>query len=786
MRLRVISSSLLVLAALAALALPGGARAAALRAETILPPGQSGFLADPAGGGTDSPHVYDQVAPFVRFAFKPAPVGGAAAVTTERPRPGLTITRDAFGVPSVRGRTERDVFFGAGYAAAQDRLTELELFRRRGRGTLAEILGPDSVRDDVVARRDYYTAAELRRMIRRLPAGLQARFTAYTAGVNAHIARVRGDRRLLPVEFTALGIPLSDWTELDTARIGVLLARTIPSGDGNELDNLEALRELGPRRFAALVPLRVPGQVPTIPARDGRFPSQPGRTRADERRAFARSQRALRRLPIPGEDDATVARAAGVPTGTRPTRPAGVIDAALGNVGGSFMWAIRRPSDDHAFLVNGPQLGYQAPSTFLELDLRGPRTRVRGGTAPGIPVIGPGFNDHVAWGFTSGLSDEDDLFAERLVGGTDAERYRFRGRTRRMDCRTETFQARGAPARRVRLCRTVHGPVQARADGTAYARRYALWMRELETLDGLARLNDARSVQDVDRALRRVTWNENIIAADDRGNIGYWHPGLHPLRPLRFDERLPFPGTGEAEWRGLLPRSRTPHVINPRGRRWLDNWNNVPSAGWTSGDAPARERLNGPYHRITMQQALVARAAASPTYRSAGLGVLRRSASIATQRPAAGPLLRRLAAGATGPAATVLRTLVAWDGNYTRTDAAGTIEPGAATWEAFKAAAQRRLFDDDTPLVGEPGSDGFVESTLGETFALRTASRRQLRAAAADAAAALTERFGTPDPTRWRAPRPTIEAEQQGLVNPPPIPLQNRGSYEQIVELGRR
>jgi acyl-homoserine lactone acylase PvdQ len=311
-------------------------------------------------------------------------------------------------------------------------------------------------------------------------------------------------------------------------------------------------------------------------------------------------------------------------------------------------------------------------------------------------------------------------------------------------------------------------------------------MRELETLDGLARLNDARSVQDVDRALRRVTWNENILAADDRGNIGFWHPGLHPLRPLRFDERLPFPGTGEAEWRGLLPRSRTPHVINPRGRRWLDNWNNVPSVGWTSGDAPARERLNGPYHRITMQQALVARAARNPTYATAGVGVLRRSASIATQRPAAGPLLRRLAAGATGPAATVLRTLVAWDGNYTRTDGAGTIEPGAATWEAFKAAAQRRVFDDGTPLVGEPGSKGFVEATLGETVALRTASARELRAAAADAAAALAERFGTPDPTRWRAPRPLVEAIQQGLVDPPPIPLQNRGSYEQIVELGRR
>ena len=51
---------------------------------------------------------------------------------------------------------------------------------------------------------------------------------------------------------------------------------------------------------------------------------------------------------------------------------------------------------------------------------------------------------------------------------------------------------------------------------------------------GLSALNDATSVRAADRALLGVTWNENVIAVDDRGNIGYWHPGLHPLRPERL------------------------------------------------------------------------------------------------------------------------------------------------------------------------------------------------------------------------------------------------------------
>jgi acyl-homoserine lactone acylase PvdQ len=454
------------------------------------------------------------------------------------------------------------------------------------------------------------------------------------------------------------------------------------------------------------------------------------------------------------------------------------------------MWAIRRPSDRHTFFFNGPQLGYQAPNTFVELDLRAPGLRLHTGTAPGVPVNSNGYNAHMAWGVTSGLSDEDDLFAVRLAG---RERYRFRGRVRRMRCRTERFRYRDGDAMKSvkrRLCRTVQGPVQETAGRYAFARRYAIWDREIQTLEGLAELAAADGLREADRALRRVTWNENILAADDRGHIGYWHPGLHPLRDPDWDERLPLPGDGRAEWRGLLPRSRDPHVIDPPGRNWLVNWNNVPAKGWTSGDAPARERLNGPYHRVAMLQELVRRAAADPSsFTRATVDVVRDMSRIATQRPTAQGALERAAAGATGPAADVLNTLLAWDGDYTRTAPDGTVEPGVATWEAFKAAAQRVALGEPTPatrgLVGTPGDEGFVESTLGETYALRTLDADGLRRAAADAAAALSARFGSPAPAAWRDPRAMVSPEVQGLAVPPPIPLQNRGTFELAVELGR-
>ena len=116
----------------------------------------------------------------------------------------MTITRDAYGVPNIRAGNDPDLWFGVGYAIAQDRLVQLELFRRATRGRLAEVLGPTRLQSDVVARRDYYRPAELQRMLNALPAALRARFDAYADGVNAYLARLKANPALQPHEFGLL------------------------------------------------------------------------------------------------------------------------------------------------------------------------------------------------------------------------------------------------------------------------------------------------------------------------------------------------------------------------------------------------------------------------------------------------------------------------------------------------------------------------------------------------------------------------------------------------------
>ena|GEM_PF-3194714 len=812
-RRRGVAFAALSAAALLAALVPGPAAARILRATSILPPGESGYVSITGVlGGTGSPHLYDQQQPFIDFERKDAMLsqpGGAV----ETPAAGVTIARDAYGVPSITGATPQEMWWGAGYATAEDRLFELEAFRRATTGHLAEVLGAGYLPMDIAVRRDFYTPGELAQMFDSLPAAFQDRYTSYAAGINAYVDRVNGDPLLMPAEFPALGITPTHFSPEDLIAIGVYLARTTPNTDGADLQNMQAIQRSGPARFNRILPLRIRGQISTVPRANGLFPSVPGRTRAQERAALARSYRFVRRLPLPAANDL----GAEPVSGTMPPLPAADYRAAANDGaglvnplspihrGGSYMVAISDPRTRHAYFFNGPELGFSAPEELYELELHGPGIDVRGITAPGAPVIAIGHNAHVAFGLTSGLSQTNALYAERLVPG-NPEEYYYRGRILHMSCRDETFGYRSSPTSivnpgnptgvltsppqagsvTVRLCRTIHGPVQERVGDVAYARRYATWEREIGTLTALAGVDVASSVGQVNAAIAKATWNENLMAADDRGNIGYWHPGLLPIRPTGWDERLPYPGTGQAEWRGFLPVAERPHVIDPR-RHWLTNWNTLPSQDWTTGNDPASERVAGPWFRAAWLDVLASRLARHPSF--AGMDrLIYEAGTIAQQRPIATPELRRALRGARGGARVVLETILRWSGSYALEDAGGTVDPGVAAWQTFKDKLQALAL---APLGaagrliggGEPNDEHDFDVDLGQAYALRVEGPAAWREAAARAYDALSARFGSSDPARWRQPRTMFPESELGAEQPPPMPFFDRGTFEEVVEL---
>src|SRR5947208_9401001 len=197
--------------ALVALATPAtqSATAPGPKALTVLPPGNGStitldaYLKNQASGDCADlgPHECDQLELYKDWGFKNAGLSPdadhvAGAVSSEDPIAGVRIVHDSWGVSHVfaTGSDERTIEerlgYGIGFAHAEDRLFQMEVFRRAGEGRLAELLGTDYLEMDTVMRRDVETAAERAQQIKKmLSAGQQASLQRYADGINAVIQR---------------------------------------------------------------------------------------------------------------------------------------------------------------------------------------------------------------------------------------------------------------------------------------------------------------------------------------------------------------------------------------------------------------------------------------------------------------------------------------------------------------------------------------------------------------------------------------------------------------------
>src|SRR5271166_5974706 len=102
----------------------------------------------------------------------------------------VEILRDHAGIPHIYASTTQDLFFGLGFAMAQDRLWQMDRLRRRALGRQAEVLGSLYLASDIahltVGIDEIATneAAAMDGATRRL-------VEAFAAGINRRIADIR-------------------------------------------------------------------------------------------------------------------------------------------------------------------------------------------------------------------------------------------------------------------------------------------------------------------------------------------------------------------------------------------------------------------------------------------------------------------------------------------------------------------------------------------------------------------------------------------------------------------
>ena len=125
---------------------------------------------------------------------------------------------DEWGVPHIYAGTHYDAFFVQGFNAARDRLWQIDTWRRRGLGKLAEVLGPEYLEQDKATRLFLYRGDMYREW---LAYGSDAKKVAesFTAGINAYLDAIDEHPDLMPPEFELLDYRPSRWQASDVVRI---------------------------------------------------------------------------------------------------------------------------------------------------------------------------------------------------------------------------------------------------------------------------------------------------------------------------------------------------------------------------------------------------------------------------------------------------------------------------------------------------------------------------------------------------------------------------------------
>jgi penicillin amidase len=464
------------------------------------------------------------------YAETPLAIGARtalAATSGELHMPGLRepvqVLRDTWGVSHIYAKNQHDLFFAQGVVAAQDRLFQMELWKRAGQGRLSEILGSAALERDINARALKFRG-DMRAEYASYSPDTEAILTAFTDGINAYIAALKAPGSAgIPMEFQLAGFLPDAWRPEDC--LNRMAAFSMTGNAVSELNSARAVTELGPDEAAKLLDLDPPVALHPVPGVDltGLSP--------DLLKNLIGSDQ---RIEFPGR-----ARE------------------------GSNNWTISGAltASGKPLLANDPHRVLALPSLRYMVHLVAPGWNVIGAGEPGLPGVALGHNEHIAWGFTIFGLDQQDLYIEELNPDNPLE-YRTEAGWAPMLVRREEFLIKGAAAKTIDMKFTRHGPVLWEDGKRALALR---WVgSEPGTAGYLASLavDRAQNWAQFEAAVAR--WkvpSENIVYADRAGNIGEHSVGLAPLRS--WTGLLPVPGAGNYNWAGFLPTSKLPHVFNP-------------------------------------------------------------------------------------------------------------------------------------------------------------------------------------------------------------------------------
>ncbi len=545
----------------------------------------------------------------------------------------IDIDRDGYAIPHIHATTERDAYFGLGYAEAQDRLFQMELARRAGAGRMSEVLGARSLHIDAWSRTvGFSRIADLM----WLKAGPHTRevLTAFVSGINAYL---RDHRKHLGFEFDALSLVPEDWRPQDCLMIGRLMSWEMNFSALTDAAFSDFSQALDSAHLHSLFPVYpddgatvLGGANPSTYIANSLVRSQANRNIAGDvtgPRISVKPQDTSKKIQeLPKTSERINDGLASSQEFASLFKEASLFDSTIGaSVGGgsnSFAVSGSHTQDGAAILENDTHLQLESPARWYVAHLvSDDGLNVAGFLIPGMPVILAGRTADLSWGITNGMADECDYFMERYDSAS-AKYQLANGSWQDFTIIHDTIRVRdsisntdGIGKNDKAVMRTmynvpltvrmsVHGPIMSGLH--PYALEHAfygdsraggipnnsiffrdskpvsmMWNGEYALTDELAGwlgLPHAKTAVEAGKGMAGfATPCLNLCLADTKGNISYQYIGRLPRRTGSEERQMmPRDGTNPADaWQGFVYMSELPSVTNP-SRGFIVSANNPP------------------------------------------------------------------------------------------------------------------------------------------------------------------------------------------------------------------
>ncbi|MFX1562334.1 MAG: penicillin acylase family protein, partial [Promethearchaeota archaeon] len=474
----------------------------------------------------------------------------------------VTVIRDSWGIPHIYAENDEDLYFAFGYVHAQDRLWQMDIMRRTGRGLLSEILGADYVSTDVFLRTigmEHAAKVTIDLMEQQSDSfnqTLMNDLSSYTDGVNWFISNVGFN---LPLEFKLLNYRPAPWSLIDSIVIGRVMAFEL-TWETYDLEFSKIHNALGNESAWELFPLVPPLQIPVVPEYGISYPVPPTTSSTSSEETFS--------------EDLLCAFDSVRAWNEQVKDPFGILAAMKEGWPGSNNWAVNgtKSATGKPILCNDMHLSWSIPSVWYQAHCVSSDSglNIYGFTLPGIPLTIVGHNEHLAWGFTNVGPDVMDWYYYVMDDQDNPTQYWYDNKWNPIQEETITIPVKGAFPVTTTIRRTVHGPILSGYEATVGSSNYSVAQRwtgydASYEMRAFYKMNHATNYAEFIDGQREF-WSpaQNIVYADIDGNIAIRPTGHIPIRDSYPYGRLPLNGSdGEGEWNDYIPFSELPLSLNP-------------------------------------------------------------------------------------------------------------------------------------------------------------------------------------------------------------------------------